>query len=260
MPSTFPFVHFDEAFLSWLRERTEAAWSKCPPIILENSSTSEIDHDWQQGTRWLHGLTEAEIVALEKRWNVPFPPDYRLFLSRLHAPNLPQAGIYRDDDHLLKLYSVPSFFNWQTNEAVIQDHYDALWDWPGTETERTHLQELVHAAPKLIPINGNRYLLAEPCQEGNPVLSIYHADMIVYAANLRDYLIRELIAIIDQELYVAHLHEMNEYGRAFDEVISELSERYGVLPLKIENYFDIPFWGECLAANARTWHENHSQE
>lgn len=251
MPPAIPSCHFDEAFLSWFRERTEAAWSKYPPVTLEQYPVSEIDHDWQEGTRWLHGLTEAEIVTLEKRWNISFPPDYRLFLSRLHAPDRPQAGIYRDDDKLLKLYSVPSFFNWQKDEAVLQNRYDALWDWPGTETERKHLQELVQAAPKLLPINGNRYLLAEPCQEGNPVLSISHFDMIVYAANFRDYLIKELLDVIDKELYY-RVHEMGGFEGTYDEAIAELSGHYGVMPLKLENYFDIPFWGECLAVNARS--------
>lgn len=252
MSSTLPPLHFNEAFLSWFRERTEAAWSGYPAITLNTYPRLEV-YDWQQGTHWLPGLTEAEITAVEKRWNVPFPPDYRLFLSRLHAPDRLLAGVFKNDDGTLELDYDHSFFNWQADERVIQGCSDVLVDgllWKKPEevkrAERPHLQKVVQAAPKLIPINGNRYLLAEPCQEGNPVLSIYGRDMIVFAANFRDYLIRELLNVIDKEQY----DRVNDMG--YDESMVELSERYGVTPLKIENYFDIPFWGEGLEANTHT--------
>lgn len=281
MPSSFPPLPFNEAFLSWFRERTEAAWGKYDSITLEHypgSDAGEMDnYEWQQGTRWLHGLTEGEITAIEKRWNVAFPPEYRLFLSKLHAPDRPRAGVFTDADHTLKLFSSPSFYNWQTDELAIRDRYDHLVEglvWSATEgylpgtwerkvvpeekkrAERAHFQELVQAAPKLVPVYSHRYLLVEPCQEGNPVLSIVGSDMIVYGATFRDYLIREFLEIIDKELY-DRIHEIGELEGTSDEAVSELYEHYGLTRLKAEDYGDIPFWGEYLAHNFRL-QQDHS--
>lgn len=282
MSSTLPPLHFNEAFLSWFRERTEAAWSRYDIITFDdypNAEAGEMDnYDWQQGTRWLHGLSETEITSIEKRWQVTFPPDYRLFLRKLHAPDRPLAGVFKGVDGMLKLFSSPSFYNWQTDEIAIHDRYNDLVEglvWSATEgylpgtwerkvvpeekrrAERTRFQELVQAAPKLIPVYSHRYLLAEPCQEGNPVFSIVGSDMIVYGASFRDYLIREFLEIIDKELS-DRLHEIGEFEGTSDEAISELYEHYGITRLKDENYGNIPFWGEYLAYNfrsqyVRTW-------
>jgi hypothetical protein len=53
------------------------------------------------------------------------------------------------------------------------------------------VRELVSQAPKLLPINGHRYLLVDPCRAGNPVLSVYQSDIIVYGGDLRDYFFLE---------------------------------------------------------------------
>jgi hypothetical protein len=72
---------------------------------------------------------------------------------------------------------------------------------------------------------GHRYLLAEPCQAGNPVLSIYQSDIIVYSGNLHDYFLMEFGDLIG-EAYV---------GSA------------PLAPLNIEAYQAIPFWGDFVS-------------
>ena len=49
----------------------------------------------------------------------------------------------------------------------------------------------MNAAPKLVPIIGHRYLLAEPCKAGNPILSIYQSDIIIYGVTLHNYFLTE---------------------------------------------------------------------
>lgn len=237
-------LHFNEEFLSWFQKRTEDAWSRGDPNYLGPTF-------WYPGTRWSRGLTEAEIDAIEKRWNLRFPPDYRLFLNRLHTPDQPCIKVYEDyrDDGTVKLIEVeePSFYNWQTDEIEIQKAYDRLVDcfvyetqWPSSwgqkpaaeEAQKARLQELINAAPRLIPVYGSRYLLAEPCQEGNPVLSLWPSDKIVFSANFRDYLIVELLQLIDTE--------------AWEEGSAKTAERYQLTRQGLENYRTIPFWGEWL--------------
>src|SRR5215467_9882699 len=74
--------HFDEAFLRWFRERTEETWQRYQTRTFEEFEAERLGGlDWQQGTRWLGGLSEQEIVTIEQRYQVRFPPDYRLFLQ-----------------------------------------------------------------------------------------------------------------------------------------------------------------------------------
>jgi hypothetical protein len=55
------------------------------------------------------------------------------------------------------------------------------------EVARGHIAR----APVLIPIRGHRYLPATPCIAGNPVFSVYQADIIIYGVDLENYLHNE---------------------------------------------------------------------
>jgi hypothetical protein len=107
--------------------------------------------------------------------------------------------------------SQPSFFNWQHDDQAIAAalgwplhgllfdvEHNELWlpSWgarPATaETRAMVVQRLLAAAPPLIPVFGHRYLLAEPLQAGNPVLSVDQSDIIIYGDDLRAYLLCEL--------------------------------------------------------------------
>lgn len=94
------------------------------------------------------------------------------------------------------------------------------------------MRELVKAAPRLITIFGHRYLLAEPCTAGKPVLSIYQSDVVVYGANLHDYLLVEF----GQGLLGLDEKQVKEIER---NMRKKLNERW-------QDYLAIPFWGEFL--------------
>ncbi|MGZ6391212.1 MAG: hypothetical protein ACXWQZ_18395, partial [Ktedonobacterales bacterium] len=63
-------------------------------------------------------------------------------------------------------------------------------------------------------------------KEGIYVLSIHQSDMIVYAANLRDYLVRELL--IEGELSF-RLDEMDEFEGTYEDRMSKRYKRYHVM-------------------------------
>jgi hypothetical protein len=228
---------FGEPFLEWFRQRTEAAWAMDPPPA-----------PWQQGARWLGGLEEEQIVALEHAWGLRFPPDYRLFLRRLHAVDRPMRLVdYGNGATTPTPRDVPAFPNWLTDgdilgagrEALVSgiqfdvEHAD-VWrpDWgprPATvEARAQRVQELVEAAPRLIPVHSHRYLLAEPCQAGNPVFSIVQTDIIVYGADLRGYFLDEFADLLglDQD---ATRRDVNIATQA----------RY-------HEFMAIPFWWDLL--------------
>ncbi|HEX8036224.1 MAG TPA: hypothetical protein VF510_20370 [Ktedonobacterales bacterium] len=188
--------------------------------------------------------------AIERAWLLRFIPDYRLFLQRLHAVDRPLRCTrwYRspaDGPLQLALGDEPAFYNWLTDEALLRSalenvvsglQFDVeendLWlpQWgerPATEEARAQrVRELVAAAPRLIPVYHHRFLLAEPCQAGNPVFSIHQSDIIVYGAELRTYLLSEFADLLGIDKH---------------EVRNEARNR---LQTSFESYAAIPFWGD----------------
>ena len=151
------------------------------------------------------------------------------------------AGFARDNTMVPR--TTPSFYNWQTDTTSIQAAYEWLvqglvfaiqWNnlwlpgWgakPSTlETQEAQVRDLVTTAPKLIPVFGHRYLLAEPCEAGNPVFSIYQSDMIIYGEDLHSYFLEEFGNLVGE-------------GRP-------LHDHQRQIPL--EPYRALPFWGEIL--------------
>jgi hypothetical protein len=236
--------HFDSAFLHWFQERTEETWQNYQTRTFESFVAARVGgSDWQQGTRWLGGLDEQEIASIEQRYQVRFPPDYRLFLQLLHSVDRPMVGAGFARDTTMVPRTTPSFYNWQTDTTSIQAAYEWLvqglvfaiqWNnlwlpaWgakPSTlEAQEAQVRDLVTTAPKLIPVFGHRYLLAEPCEAGNPVFSMYQSDMIIYGEDLRSYFLEEFGNLVGE-------------GRP-------LHDHQRQIPL--EPYRALPFWGEIL--------------
>jgi hypothetical protein len=149
----------------------------------------------------LPGLSEEEIASVEQIWHARFPPDFRRFLRRLHAVGEVVAGAARGRKHLMPVHKSKVVYNWLLDGKELRtafawpmeglafdlEHND-LWNatWgerlPTAGARRKRLEQAVAAAPKLIPITGHRYLLGEPCQTGNPVLSVYPSDVIICGA------------------------------------------------------------------------------
>ena len=234
-----------ESFLPWLRDRTEAAWANYETAELADFKRRGVGGtDWQKGTRWLGGFDPSEIEKFQKRWGLLFPPDYRRFLEILGAPDRPLfSAAFTDGDELTGDH-VPSFLNWMSDEEAIED---ALrWPYEGLEFDLEHndlwleswgpkpkrlaarkkvLAELVESAPPLIPIMGHRYLLGEPVAPGNPVLSVYQSDIIVYGSTLRSYLLADLGPVLGLTT--------EEAEAAQDSVAADIS--------------NVPFWGEIMS-------------
>jgi len=121
-------------------------------------------------------------------------------------------------------------YEWLVHGLVFDVERNDLWlpSWgtkPGTlEKREARVRDLVNAAPKLVPVFGHCYLLAEPCEAGNPVFSTYQSDMIVYGEDLYSYFLHEFWDLLGIE-------------RPADGRERQQS---------LEPYRAIPFWGEIL--------------
>jgi hypothetical protein len=253
---------FDEQFLAWFRKSTEKSWSILDEPTLEDFLENEWGGCiWQRGTCWLDGLSEQEIQKVEERWQIQFPPDYRLFLRLLHSVDKKwHVCAYFDGEHLeIKENYRPSYFNWQTDEQAIQQAYDTVIDgmlfdvmhnvwWPGwgkkpatPQEQEAKVRALVAAAPRLIPIVGNRYLLAEPCQIGNPVLSIMQTDIIVYTADLHSFFLQEAARFFDD-------YPQRQRSK-YKKLDNMLLRQKKVWRERLPEYETIPFWGQFVGRN-----------
>ena len=228
---------FDRNFLSWFKTETEKKWSNYKerdPKELQSVKVSNCD--FQKGSKWVAGMTDNEISRIEFDWGITFPPDYRLFLQILHTINQPMICPGFDG----KYRYIPSFYNWQTEQDSIKQalqtiiegllfdvEHNNVWlhSWgekpESQKVTQEKIHELVVKAPKLIPVFGHQYLLAEPCVAGNPVLSIVQSDIIVYSTCLRNYLIDEFLTSSYEGEILTDTREFDDYKR-------------------------IPFWGELL--------------
>lgn len=246
---------FTGEFLDWFRARTEAAWASHSARSFDQYVAARVGGlDWQPGTRWLGGLSEAQVEQAERRWSVRFPPDFRRFLTRLHSVDRPMRGALFNEvtesgtqRSRLAPAERPSFYNWLTDDTALQGRWNWLVDglqfdvenndlWPESwgpkpqtpDARRERVAQLVAAAPRLIPVFSHRYLLAEPCVEGNPVFSIYQSDIIVYGPDLRSYFLVEFADLLGIDAQAARR-----------EAAKSLGER-------MSHYAAIPFWGRFL--------------
>ena len=250
---------FDEQFLAWFRRRTEKSWSlyelkdfdtdwQVWQVWLEGLSEQEItkiEQHWH-GLRWLEGLSDQEITEIEQHWQLQFPPDYRLFLKTLHCMNKKLMSF--DEERMgMKENNYSTYLNWQIHQNEIEERYEriiegmlfdvqhGIW-WPGwgekptiAEAQEADSRELVAAAPRIIPLVSNCYLLIEPCLSGNPVLSIQQTDIIVYSPDLYSFFLREVSRQSPQRKLTAALKKRKKIWRE-----------------RLPQYKTIPFWGEFV--------------
>jgi hypothetical protein len=153
------------------------------------------------------GLTDAEFARIERDYDVEFADDHRAFLAAglpLNRPPLnrpPEEGQarfkpwpdWRDGDPA----DLRERLGWPVEGALFDVDHNALWppSWgqrPADNSRalsvaRRHLSQ----APTMIPVYAHRYLPAGRGTVGHPVLSIYQTDIIIYGADLADYITRE---------------------------------------------------------------------
>jgi hypothetical protein len=140
------------------------------------------------GVAFAPGLSSSEFSAAEALYGFEFPPDLRSFL----AFSLPTGGKFPNWRNPGS-QSLAEAFAWPLEGLWFDVKQNSLWlpEWGKKPADDAsvyrHLSELVQAAPKLIPIQGHRYLPSRPCEAGHPVLSVYQSDIICYGVNLENY-------------------------------------------------------------------------
>jgi hypothetical protein len=138
--------------------------------------------------RWSKGYTQTELDDAQQKFGLVFPPD----LVALLRDRRPLDGHDWTDEAAIR-----RMLAWPFEGLLFDVEHNRLW-WPewgekpaSPDARADVLRSVVARAPKLIPLIGHRYLPAVPHEPGNPVFSVYQADVIYYGADLEDYFERE---------------------------------------------------------------------
>lgn len=136
------------------------------------------------------GLSAGERERIESALGLTIPPDF----AELLELGVPSSGRFPDwhggPGAIGPLVARPV-------EGLLFDVEHGLWleAWgarPASEHDAVeHAREALACVPPLVPVWAHRYLPTEPSEAGNPVLSVMQSDIVVYGADLADYLARE---------------------------------------------------------------------
>ena len=142
----------------------------------------------KQGVCFDKGLTKSEIVDLEELYAIKFPPDF-IALYSIAVPALKGFVNWRDFSENNVKYIKEKICRPQ-EDIIRKIRSGEFWCdiWGDISREKSNVLTNIKKSPKLIPIYAHRYIPMQPCENNNPVFSVYHTDIIYYGKNLKDYL------------------------------------------------------------------------
>ena len=143
------------------------------------------------------GYSQVELDDIQAKWNLRFPPDL-VDLYRQRRRVIEHAEIkFGSFDWLTESEEkIRAAIHWPL-EGFLFDVDHGLWwpewgEYPAAPDERHEkLRTIFSAAPKLIPIYGHRFIPEVPFESGNPIFSVWQMDVIIYGADLMDYVHHE---------------------------------------------------------------------
>jgi hypothetical protein len=246
-------------FLYWIKERTEKFWALKREV--QDDENHEIEN-WAYNAKWI-GLSEQEIDNVEIKYGIKFTKFHREFLSILHTVDRKQKNQSWDENGNSIIIESSFFHNWLNDEEEIKKYLSwpkdfllddvlrgAIWlkSWGKKSNSKTEQKSIFlnwfTQAPNLIPINSHRFVINEPRDFDNPILSIYGQDTILYGGNMRHYLLNELEDELSLRQGIFDI-EFNEWdSKLIPEVEKIHNLEYDLLKTK-----DIPYWKEFLISN-----------
>jgi len=157
------------------------------------TATRALDILKKQAVALDDGLTDAELVAIERRNDFGFSADHRELLS-LALPTSRGWANWRE----LTDQEIRAWMQSPLEGLIFDVHNNDFWPRPwGRRPSRPEARERVarkqlESVPKLVPVFGHRFAPAIPGLIDAPVFSVHQADVIYYGSDLADYVQNEL--------------------------------------------------------------------
>jgi hypothetical protein len=162
-------------FFHWLKKESEKQW--------ENIEINKVIYGFQlqKGTKWLPGLTDAQITEYEKLLGFGFPEIYKMFLKCMNGMDKETINVYGESGESYK-YGV-GYYSYPRDINTVKENID----WICKEFKTTQQELDKKEIPHIVPIVSHRFLVMDRC-ETNPVLSMYGNDVVPYADSLNNFL------------------------------------------------------------------------
>lgn len=147
------------------------------------------------------GLTDAEFERIEAEHGFTFSDDHRAFLAEglpVNSPYEPEEGVWHAWEQPWPDWrggvGVREQLDWPVS-GVMRAVADGFWlpTWGAREECVEVVRGLLADAPRLVPLYGHRFLPAGRGKSGHPVLSVWGTDIIVYGADLIEYVDQEFM-------------------------------------------------------------------
>ncbi|ADP84533.1 hypothetical protein [Pseudofrankia inefficax] len=142
-------------------------------------------------TRLEPGLSPAEFDAVESRYGLQFAPEHRTLLTA----GLPVGQAWPNWRHGSES-SLRDRLAWPVDGTLFDVERNGFWDesWGPRPKEMARAvdvaRDCLRQVPVMVPVYGHRYL-PSGAVTGHPVLSMHQTDIIIYGADLADYLAAE---------------------------------------------------------------------
>jgi hypothetical protein len=150
------------------------------------------------GVQLEQGLSTRELAAIERLFKLRFPPDLRALLRAA----LPVSPPFPDWRAAIKSTAarehIQDRLDWPLEGFLAEVEENDFWLaqlWGVRPEGKAEQLERVRAAfagyPPLIPVCAHRFLPSEPHASGNPIYSVFQADIQFYGFDLAAYLAQE---------------------------------------------------------------------
>ncbi len=145
-----------------------------------------------------NGLNDIELLQVEQKFNLRFPPDLKMFLQT----GLPISDKFPNWRKALTDTQTTDIINNRLEAPLRGILFDIehnnfwtteLWgELPDTLQQKLSVAtDKIKSSPRLIPIFAHRYISSEPHENDNPVYSVHQTDIIYYGYDLATYLANE---------------------------------------------------------------------
>lgn len=182
-----------KGFFNFIKSASEKYWENVP-------SHAEIyGFQIQKGSRWQPGLSDSEINRFEQKLNAQFPPPLRTYFSMMNGLTKSAINVYGSSGERVAYKS--EYHAFPNDLELINKYID--WICESNQVDRSALGST--EIPMIFPITGHRFLIFE---EPYVVLSMYENDIIPYAMNLTELLLKEIFPGMEQAGLLTHTNQI----------------------------------------------------